>query len=123
VYLRGRPAAVVVDVNRARLAGKLDSVVPAGRTPLAVDTTSILARRFARAALLAGRDRPAALDSLLLLRVELLDTSPASAAALGHVVEALRRGGDVAAALDRARPVVAGAARTQEAMRTWSGTW
>jgi hypothetical protein len=123
VYLRGRPAAVVVDVNRARLAGKLDSVVPAGRTPLAVDTTTVPARRFARAALLAGRDRQAALDSLLLLRVELLDTSPASAAALGEVVAALRGGGDVAAALARARPVVAGPARTQEVMRAWSGTW
>jgi hypothetical protein len=123
VYLRGRPATVVVDVNRARLAGKLDSVVPAGRTPLAVDTTSIPARRFARAALLAGLDRQAALDSLLLLRVELIDTSPASAAALGDVVAALRGGGDVAAALARARPVVAGPARTQEAMGPWSGMW
>jgi hypothetical protein len=123
VYLRGRPAAVVVDVNRARLAGKLDSVRPAGRTPLPVDTARAPADRFARAALLAARDRRAAVDSLLLLRVELLDTSSAGAAALGDVIAALRADGDVAAAVARARPVLAGPARTEGAMRPWGGTW
>ena len=123
VYLRGRPAAVVVDVNRARLAGKLDSVVPVARTPLPVDTAHAPAHRFARAALLAAHDRRAAIDSLLLLRVELLGEAPAGAAALGDVVAALRGGGDVAADVARARHVLAGPARAEGAMRPWAGTW
>ena len=51
VYLRGRPAAVVVDVHRARLAGKRDSVVPAARSPSAA-TRAHPAQRLAQAAAL-----------------------------------------------------------------------
>jgi hypothetical protein len=123
VYLRGRPAAVVVDVNRARLAGKRDSLPPAARTPVSASTSPIPAHRFAVAAGLLAHDREAAVDSLMLLRVELLDSSPAGAAALGDLVAALREGRELAPALARARSALAGPPRRQDAMRPWGGAW
>ena len=121
VYLRGRPAAVVVDVHRARLAGKRDSVVPAARSPSA-PTSAHPGQRLARAAALIDSDRPAAVDSLMLLRVELLDRSPAGSAALGDVIAALRAGEGAAAAIARARVVLAGPSRGQGTVRPW-GAW
>jgi hypothetical protein len=123
VYLRGRPAAVVVDVNRARLAGKRDSLPPAARAPARGSTSALPAQRFARATALVPRDRQAAIDSLMLLRVELLDSSPAGAAALGDVVATLRVGGEVAPAVARARSVLAGPPRSHGALRPWGGGW
>jgi hypothetical protein len=123
VYLRGRPAPVVVDVNRARLAGKRDAFPPAPRTPLSAGTSQNPAHRFARALVLLERDRQSAIDSLMLLRVELLDSSPGGAASLGPVVAALREGTDVASALARARAVLAGAPRSRDALQRWGGAW
>jgi hypothetical protein len=123
VYLRGRPAAVVVDVNRARLAGKRDSLPPATRAPLGRPGTAAPAQRFAHAAELIGQSRQAAIDSLMLLRIEVLDTAPGSAAALGEVISSLREGGDVAPSLARARNVLAGAPRSYTTMRSWGGAW
>jgi hypothetical protein len=123
VYLRGRPAAVVVDVNRARLAGKRDSLPPAARTPGSAGTSPIPAHRFEQAAALLQHDREAAVDSLMLLRVELLDSSPAGAAALGEVVSMLREGREIAPAIARARSVLAGPPRSHGAMRPWGGVW
>jgi hypothetical protein len=123
VYLRGRPAAVVVDVTRARLAGKRDSLHPAARAPVSAGTGPTPAHRFARAIVLVERDRQAAIDSLMLLRVELLDSSPAGAAALGDVVAALRGSGETAAALARARSVLVGPARSEGAIPSWARAW
>jgi hypothetical protein len=123
VYLRGRPAAVVVDVNRARLAGKRDSLPPAARAPARAGARPMPAHRLARAAALAEHDRQAAIDSLMLLRVELLDSSPAGAAAVGDVLTALRAGREIAPALTRARSVLAGPPRSNGAIRPWGGTW
>lgn len=123
VYLRGRPAAVVVDVNRARLAGKRDSLPPATRTPLGRQGAVVPAQRFAQAAALIGQDRQAAIDSLMLLRIDVLDMAPGSAAALGEVVASLREGGDVAPSLARARNVLAGVPRSDTTMRSWGGAW
>lgn len=119
VYLRGRPAAVVVDVNRVRLAGQRDSLPPARRAATLTDTASAVPVRFARAATLIGTDRGAAIDSLLLLRVELLGESPAAAAALGDAVAALRAGDDATTALARSRAVLAGAPPRGSAMQAW----
>jgi len=123
VYLRGRPAAVVVDVNRARLAGKRDSLPPATRVPLGRQGTAVPAQRFAHAAELIGQNRQAAIDSLMLLRIDVLDTAPGSAAALGEVIASLRQGGNVAPSLARARNVLAGAPRSDTTMRSWGGAW
>lgn len=123
VYLRGRPAAVVVDVNRARLAGKRDSLPPAVRAPLAARTTSTPIERLAQATALIGSDRRAAIDSLMLLRIDVLDTAPSGAAALGDVVAALREGRDPGATLARARAIVAGPPRSDRGLRRWGGVW
>jgi hypothetical protein len=121
VYLRGRPAAVVVDVNRARLAGKRDSLPPATRTPLGARDTGRPTQRFAQAAALIAHDRQAAVDSLMLLRIELLDTSPSGAAAIGNVIGVLREGRHPAVAIAHVRSVLAGPPRSDSAMRTWGG--
>ena len=123
VYLRGRPAAVVVDVNRARLAGKRDSLPPAVRAPLAARTSSTPIQRLALATALIGSDRQAAIDSLMLLRIEVLDSAPASAAALGDVIAALREGRDAGATLARARAIVAGPPRSDRGLSRWGGVW
>lgn len=121
VYLRGRPAAVVVDVNRARLAGKRDSLPPATRAPLAPQGAGSAVRRFAQAAVLIADDRRTAVDSLMLLRIEVLDTAPASAAALGELIALLREGRDHAASLARARNLLAGPPHGESTMGAWGG--
>lgn len=123
VYLRGRPAAVVVDVNRARLAGKRDSLPPATRAPTVSRAEAMPSQRLARAAALIEQSRPAAIDSLMLLRIDMLESSPAGASALGEVVAALREGRDVAPLLTRAREAIAGPPRSDAAMGAWSGAW
>jgi hypothetical protein len=123
VYLRGRPAAVVVDVNRARLAGKRDSIPPAARVPPPARSSALPAQRFARAAGLIAEDRQAAIDSLMLLRVELLDLSSGVAGTLGDVIASLRQGRDVGPALARARSVLAGPVRSDSTLGSWDGAW
>ncbi|HJU69900.1 MAG TPA: hypothetical protein VJ650_16800 [Gemmatimonadaceae bacterium] len=123
VYLRGRPAAVVVDVNRARLSGKRDSLPPTSRSPRAYPSSAIPAHRFARAAELMIDDRQAAIDSLMLLRIEVLDRSPSGAAALGDVIAALREGRTVAPALARARNILAGPPRSDNGLQPWGVAW
>ncbi|MGQ0715090.1 MAG: hypothetical protein ACT4PJ_15425 [Gemmatimonadaceae bacterium] len=123
VYLRGRPAAVAVDVNRVRLAGERDSLPPARRAPPAGDTTTAAPLRFARAVVLLSDDPSAAIDSLLLLRVELLAESPAAAAALGDAATALREGRDASAAVARAREVLAGGETRAGGLRPWGAAW
>ncbi len=123
VYLRGRPAAVVVDVNRARLAGKRDSLPPATRAPLARQEGMPPAQRLAQSAVLIAQDRQAAIDSLMLLRIDVLVASPGGAAALGEVIAALRAGTDLARPLANARTVLAGAPRSDTTMRSWGGPW
>ena len=121
VYLRGRPAAVVVDVNRARLAGKRDSLPPATRAPLGNPDPGRAAHRFAQAATLLERNQQAGIDSLMLLRIEVLDTSPRGAAAIGNVIGALREGRHPGAAIAYARKVLAGRPRSDSTMRSWGG--
>jgi hypothetical protein len=123
VYLRGRPAPVVVDVNRARLAGKRDSVFPASRASIGRDSIADHATRFARATVLITQDRQAAIDSLMLVRVELLSVSPGGAAALGELIEALRQQRDIASLVARARWALAGRPTRLDSIRMWGGAW
>lgn len=123
VYLRGRPAAVVVDVNRARLAGTRDSLPPGTRAPFPFSTGAMPSRRLAQVAALIEENRQAAIDSLMLLRIDLLASSPAGAAALGELVAALRQTRDIAPTLARAREVIAGPPRSDGAIGVWGGGW
>ena len=104
IYLRGRTRAVVVDIDRVRLQGR-EKGAPAPRTPRP-DVDPEREKRLARfdAALALVRTAPgAAVDSLLLLRLDLLDRDTASVRALEAAANALRGGRDATSALVRAR--------------------
>ena len=120
IYLRGRPPAVVVDLARVRLAGT-EKGASAARQPGAADDAQDRRRlRVARAISLVPSDSRAALDSLLLLRVETLGEDDVLAAAVGDAITALRAGGDATDALVRLRRAAGGAARVERQPR-WSG--
>jgi hypothetical protein len=124
IYLRGRPSAVIVDVARARLAGK-DKGVASLREPRPV-VDPVQRRRnesFARATALLSRDPAAAADTLLVMRVGALGSSPALAAALDDAARTLRRGdsGAITLAWTRVRRVLGGAPVAREALPAWGG--
>ena len=84
VYLRGRTAAVVVDLKKVRLAGATDSAGAAGRVPRSrlSESAARQAERFDAALVLLHGDPAAAIDSLSLLRIDALGASPEFASAL-----------------------------------------
>lgn len=120
IYLRGRTRTVVVDIDRVRLQGK-DRGVPVPRTPrAAVDPGRD--RRLARfdAALALVRSAPAAaVDSLLLLRLDLLDRDTSSAGAIESAANALRGGRDATSALIRARRALTAAPSAPAPLSAW----
>jgi hypothetical protein len=111
-----------VDLARVRLQGT-ERGAPVPRRPrTAVEEAT--ARRSARlaAAIEALEDAPAAaMDSLLLLRVDALGDSPALAAALGDAIEALGAGRDATVPLLRARRALDGAPETVGKLSPWAG--
>ncbi len=120
IYLKGRPPRVVVDLARVRGTGK-DRFAPAGRAaraPLDADRAARLARFDALLSGLAA-DPLAAADSLLLIRLTLPDEDRDAVRALDAAATAVRRGGEVTAALQRARRSLAGAAERQDGLRPW----
>jgi hypothetical protein len=122
VYLRGAPPPVVIDIDKARLKGK-DKGSSSARRPLTVSDSVANARaeRFARLVELAGRDPRAAVDSLLLLRVDALGDAPTFAAALSDAVAAMRAGKSdaSASALARARRALAGPPIVRDSLGRW----
>lgn len=124
VYLRGRTRAVVVDVERVRLQGK-DAGTPVARTPRERFDPA-RARRLARfdAALFLLRTAPsAAIDSLLLLRVDAVEKNALAARALDDAANALRVGRDATPALLRARRALAGTMVRHDSLAAWGGAW
>ena len=123
IYLRGKPRDVVIDLAKIRLVGKKDGIGPAARRPRTSEDAA-MARRAARfdAALAAlGAAQSAAIDSLLLLRAELLAVAPAIAAPLGDAIDALRAGRDATAPLVASRRALAGAPVAHTGLSRWSG--
>jgi hypothetical protein len=123
VYLRGRPPAVVVDLGKVRLTGK-DQGDPAGRRPRVADEArQRLETRFVRALALVRDSSAAAVDTLMLLRIDALDGAPRFAAVVSELTDALRRGrGDaVPAIVARARRELAGAPVVRDSLGTWGG--
>jgi hypothetical protein len=122
-YLRGRTREVVVDLAKVRLAGKKDGIGPGARAPR---TSEDLARarraeRFdAAIAELADGRMGQVLDSLLLLRAELIGADPAAAAPLGDAIDALRAGRDATPFLVSARRALAGAPVAAGGLGSWS---
>ena len=122
IYLRGRPPQVVVDVNKARLQGK-DKGASSTRRPLTTSDSATRARtdRFLRIVELAPRNSGAAVDSLLLLRVDALSDNPPFAAALSEAANAMRTGksANATAALARARRALGGAPAARDSIGRW----
>jgi hypothetical protein len=123
IYLRGRPAAVVVDLAKVRLAGKIADAAPAGRSARRPEGgAEERAARMESAIEMLATAPAAAVDSLLLLRVDALERSPALAAALRDAIDALRSGRDATEPLARARRIAVGAPRARAAP-AWGGAW
>jgi hypothetical protein len=124
IYLRGKAPVVVVDLARVRLTGK-EHGAASNRLPRA-PTDPAAARRAARLAAaieLASRSPAAAIDSIVLLRVESLDASPQLAAALADALTAMRSGRDATTSLARARRIADGSVRGAGGIGAWSGVW
>ena len=122
IYLRGRPPRVVVDIAKVRGTGR-DKGTPSAREsrpPLDADRAARLAR-FDAALGLVTTDPVAATDALLLLRLSLRTNDHAAAQALDAAADAVRRGGDVTVALQRARRALVGVPFTQNALLPWGG--
>jgi hypothetical protein len=123
VYLRGAPPAVVIDVSKARLKGK-DKGATSTRRPLTPADSAARSRliRFATIVELIQRDRRAAIDSLLVLRIDALADEPSFASALSDAADAMRRGkaDDASNALTRARRVLAGPPVARDSLARWS---
>lgn len=120
IYLRGRPAPVVVDLARVRLAGK-DEGAPTARTarPVADPARAERLARFDRALALVESSPAAAADSLLLIRVALPEGAQREATALDAAANALRRGGDVTEALAAARRALVATPPRRAALGVW----
>jgi hypothetical protein len=124
IYLRGKAPSVVVDLSRVRLTGK-DAGVPSTRAPRAPTDPAAArrAQRVATAIAFAARSPSAAIDSLVLLRIESLDAAPQLAAALADALDAMRNGRDATALLARARRIADGGIRRFGPLGAWSGVW
>jgi hypothetical protein len=128
LYLRGKAPVVIVDVNKVRLAGKRDDAASSSRIPrAALDSSSERrAERFDAALGDLAMNPAAAIDSLLALRVDALESAPELAGALAPAIDALRAGHDATDALVHARRIAAGnTIERSEASRgaEWSGAW
>ena len=124
IYLRGRPSAVVVDVARARLAGKDKGSATVREPRLIVDPVlRRRAERFARATGLLATDPDAAADTLLVMRVGALGDAPALAAALDEAARAVRRGDERAIGLAwaRLRRAIGGEPVVRASLPEWGG--
>ena len=121
IYLRGRPPAVIVDIARVRLAGTLPESPPTGRRARPTLTEGARRRiaRLGRSIELLEGAPAAAIDSLLLVRLDALSEAPVLAEALGQAVEQLRSGKDATEALVRARRAAAGEPRRGSALPMW----
>ncbi|HEV7705650.1 MAG TPA: hypothetical protein VGO46_15240 [Gemmatimonadaceae bacterium] len=124
LYLRGKAPVVIVDINKVRLAGKRDDATSSSRLPrAALDSSSERrAQRFDEALNLLATNPSAAVDSLLALRVDALESAPTLAGALAPAIDALRAGHDATDALVRARRIAAGV--TLERIDSqWGAAW
>jgi hypothetical protein len=122
IYLRGSMLPVVIDIDKVRLTGKDKGASSARRALAPIDSAARRrAERFARIVELSARAPDAAVDSLLVLRIDALDRNPSFAAALGDAVTAMRqrRSDDAARALRNARRVLSGAPLSHDSLSRW----
>jgi hypothetical protein len=93
-----------VDLAKVRLAGKREDAAPARRSPETAENAAQSRRtaRFDRALEALGSQPASAIDSLLLLRADLLSAGSGAAEPLGAAIDALRQGKDATLPLIRA---------------------
>jgi hypothetical protein len=120
IYLRGRPARVVVDLARVRGTGKDEGISNSrlARPALDPDRATRLAR-FDISLGLVTTEPDAAADSLLLIRLTVPTDERATALALDAAATALRRGGDVTLPLAAARRALAGEPPRRAPLSVW----
>jgi len=124
IYLRGKAPAVVVDLAHVRLTGKETGAANTRAPRVATDPeVARRAERLANAIALAAQSPAAAIDSVVMLRVESLDAAPALATALADALDAMRSGRDATALLARARRIADGSIRGSGRLGAWSGVW
>jgi hypothetical protein len=124
IYLRGKPSTAIVDVAKARLAGK-DKGVASIREPRPV-VDPVVRRRsatFERVTSLIARDPDAVADSLLLMRVDALADAPTLAAALDDAARALRKrdNASIQLAWTRVRRALGGQPVQRAGVSVWEG--
>jgi hypothetical protein len=121
IYLRGKTQAVVVDIERVRLQGKDKgaSSLRVARLPADPARDARIARFDAALRMVRSAPGPA-VDSLLLLRLDLLDRDVAAARAIEAAANALRSGHDATNALIRARRMLASAPTTPAPLGAWT---
>jgi len=124
LYLRGKAPVVIVDINKVRLAGKRDDATSSSRIPRAALDSSAerRAQRFDAALNDLAVNPSAAIDSLLALRVDALESAPTLAGALAPAIDSLRAGHDATDALVRARRIAAGVT-VERIESAWSAGW
>ena len=120
IYLRGKTRPVVVDIERVRLQGK-DKGSPALRTPREPLDPARAARltRFDAALKLAQTVPAAAVDSLLLLRLELIGRDDTASRALETAANAIRSGKNATSAFIRARRTLVGGVERRNSILPW----
>ena len=119
VYLRGRPPAAVVDLDRVRLAGTLADAHPSPARGRPAEPGSVEALRVRFSSAIEALPAAAAVDSLAILRVDALRTAPGFAAALATAVAAIRSGRDATDALVLARRALGGSITAVPALPPW----
>jgi hypothetical protein len=120
IYLRGTTRPVVVDIDRVRLQGK-DKGTPRPRTPRPPADPARVARiaRFDATLALLRTAPAAAVDSLLVLRLDLLGHDATAAQAVERAADALRSGRNATAALIAARRALAALPSAAAALSAW----
>ncbi|MEP7346390.1 MAG: hypothetical protein ABI877_14060, partial [Gemmatimonadaceae bacterium] len=121
LYLRGKAPRVVVDVPRVRLEGKDKGTSSARTSRVATDTVrAVDRRRFANAVTTLASSPAAAIDSLLVLRVTLIDRNAGAARALDAAIEALRASREATALLIQARRALDGDRVASDTLSRWN---
>ncbi len=122
IYLRGRPPTVVIDLTKVRLAARIDSIEALQRTRRSAlpELAASRSDRLSRVVALLSHNAGAALDSLMLFRLDAIGNAPGLARELGVAIESIREGRDATGALLRARRVVSGEPDSQAGLPGWS---
>ncbi|MBC7790504.1 MAG: hypothetical protein H7Z74_11200 [Anaerolineae bacterium] len=122
IYLRGRPPTVVIDLAKVRLAARVDSVEALKRTPRPTLPALAASRgdRLSTAVALLSLDADAALDSLMLLRMDAIGDAPAFARELGVAIANIRGGRDATDDVLRARRAASGEPVTRAGLPGWT---